>query len=101
MNETIGVGRLFRRRGLGQCGCGNRNCSWRCGEPLDGGDETAQRALVEEHVTRTGSARGTDLLARWAEVRARFVKVIPTEYKRVLEQRAAEASVRHLKLVKG
>ncbi len=70
-------------------------------EPLDGGDEAVLRALVEEHVTRTGSARGADLLARWAELRARFVKVIPTEYRRILAQRAAEASVRHLKLVQG
>jgi glutamate synthase (NADPH/NADH) large chain len=55
-------------------------------EPVhDLDDEARVRALVEEHVARTGSVRGNDLLARWSEVRGRFKKVIPTEYKRVLE----------------
>ena len=35
----------------------------------------------------TGSARGAKLLDHWDHVIARFVKVIPTEYKRVLEAR--------------
>jgi glutamate synthase (NADPH/NADH) large chain len=80
-------------------------------------DEALVRALVEEHVARTGSLRGRCVLSAWAEVRARFKKVIPTEYKRVLEaRRLAEAlpatgtapfgaprasdSARHLKLLK-
>jgi glutamate synthase (NADPH/NADH) large chain len=96
-------------------------------EPLsDSADEALVRRLVEEHVSRTGSVRGADLLARWAEVRARFRKIIPNEYKRVLEQRRqaaaasgttdvaaasaagataaaprASESARYLKLVKG
>jgi hypothetical protein len=70
--------------------------------------------------------RATDLLARWGDVRSRFKKVIPTEYKRVLEQQRLAAlaasgtdaagvattaatvpaarpseTARHLKLVKG
>ena len=86
-------------------------------EALDAADEAVVRGLVEEHVARTASVRGADLLARWAEARTRFKKVIPTEYKRVLEQRMAAAAndgnasgeaaprgsepSRHLKLVKG
>ena len=83
-------------------------------EALDADDEARIQALVEEHVARTGSVRGTDVLARWSEVRARFKKVIPTEYKRVLEQQRTAAaaatapvavpasdSQRRLKLVKG
>jgi glutamate synthase (NADPH/NADH) large chain len=58
----------------------------------DGADEARVQALVEEHVARTGSVRGADLLARWSEVRARFKKVIPSEYKRVLEQQRAAAA---------
>ena len=54
-------------------------------------DEARVLALIEEHVARTGSVRGEDLLARWSEVRARFKKVIPTEYKRVLEQQRLAA----------
>ncbi len=42
------------------------------------------RALVEEHVRRTASPRGIKLLYQFDEVRARFVKVIPRDYERVL-----------------
>jgi glutamate synthase (NADPH/NADH) large chain len=74
-------------------------------EGLEPGDELVVRALVEEHVARTASVRATELLARWAEARAHFKKIIPTEYKRVLEQQrlaaAANESPRRLKLVKS
>ncbi len=71
-------------------------------EALDAEDEAQVRTLVEEHVAHTWSVRGADLLARWAAVRSLFKKVIPTEYKRVLEQqRPAQAEPRHLKLVKS
>ena len=42
------------------------------------------RALVEEHVRRTASPRGIKLLYQFDEVGARFVKVIPRDYERVL-----------------
>jgi glutamate synthase domain-containing protein 3 len=77
-------------------------------EQLEVDDEARVSALLEEHVARTGSVRGADVLARWSEMRARFKKVIPTEYKRVLEQQRQAAAVPpapsshvHLKLVKG
>ena len=41
------------------------------------------RALVEEHVERTGSAKGREVLARWEIAREVFVKVLPSEGKRV------------------
>jgi glutamate synthase (NADPH/NADH) large chain len=34
----------------------------------------------------TGSAYARDILDRWAEFRLRFVKVLPVEYKRALQQ---------------
>jgi len=52
--------------------------------PLDDEDDASARALVEEHVARTQSAKGRALIAAWREARARFVKVLPAEYKRVL-----------------
>ena len=62
-------------------------------EPLeDAADETRVRALVEEHAARTGSVRATDLLARWPSIRGTFKKVIPSEYKRVLEQQRLAAA---------
>ncbi len=47
-------------------------------EPLDAEDARLVHALVSEHVGRTGSTVKLDL--------SRLVKVIPHEYKRVLEQ---------------
>jgi glutamate synthase domain-containing protein 3 len=74
-------------------------------EALDPDDEARLFALLEEHVARTKSVLGADLLARWPAVRGRFKKVIPTEYKRVLEQQKLAArpseGARHLKLVQG
>jgi glutamate synthase (NADPH/NADH) large chain len=62
-------------------------------EPLaDPADEARVQALVDEHVARTGSVRGRNLLARWDEVRGRFKKVIPNEYRRVLEQQQKAAT---------
>ena len=42
------------------------------------------RALIEEHVRYTASPRGIKLLYRFVALSRHFVKVIPTEYERVL-----------------
>ena len=42
------------------------------------------RALIEEHVRYTASPRGIKLLYRFEVLKRHFVKVIPTEYERVL-----------------
>ena len=44
------------------------------------------RRMIEEHVRYTGSVRGKDLLGRWDEVLPKFVKVMPVEYRRALEE---------------
>jgi glutamate synthase (NADPH/NADH) large chain len=56
-------------------------------EPLSAEDETLVRAMIEEHVAHTRSARGRSILASWAK--RRFVKVMPHEWRRVLELRKA------------
>jgi glutamate synthase (NADPH/NADH) large chain len=57
-------------------------------EPLaDESDRWLVRGLVEDHVRFTGSARGTKLLDHWDHMVSKFVKLIPTDYKRVLEAR--------------
>ena len=75
----------------------------RCNDELVGfearrGRTRELRALVEEHVERTGSAVAERLLARWDESVPRFVKVIPHDYKRALDgqpdRRPAAASSR-------
>jgi glutamate synthase (NADPH/NADH) large chain len=57
-------------------------------EPLvDDSDRWLVQGLVEDHVRLTGSARATKLLDNWDHVATRFVKVMPTDYKRVLAAR--------------
>src|SRR5450830_1437206 len=47
-------------------------------------DEAQLKKLLEDHHRWTGSKRARELLDNWAEARAKFVKVFPTEYKRAL-----------------
>jgi glutamate synthase (NADPH) large chain len=44
------------------------------------------KKLIEDHHKWTGSLRAREILDTWAESRARFVKVFPTEYKRALAE---------------
>jgi len=53
-------------------------------EPLDRDDAAELRALLDEHVARTGSSQGSRLLASFAASSLRFVKVVPREYKRAI-----------------
>ena len=45
------------------------------------------RHLVRRHVSATRSTYARRILARWTKMQPRFVKVMPTDYKRVLEDR--------------
>ncbi len=42
--------------------------------------------LIEEHATHTDSAVAVRLLENWDAALEQFVKVMPTDYKRVLEE---------------
>jgi glutamate synthase (ferredoxin) len=54
-------------------------------EPLVNDDDVAVvRGLLERHRDLTGSPRAAWVLENWAEAQARFIKVFPHEYKRVL-----------------
>ena len=46
------------------------------------------RSLLEEHVAATQSPRGIKLLYRFDAIKDRFVKAIPTDYERVMQQSA-------------
>ncbi len=59
-------------------------------EELDDDDSAEIQELIKEHVLRTGSLVGRNLLASWERARERFVKVMPRDYKRVLEELAAQ-----------
>ena len=47
-------------------------------------DEAILKRLIERHFKYTGSTRARNILDDWANERAKFVKVFPTEYKRAL-----------------
>jgi glutamate synthase domain-containing protein 2/glutamate synthase domain-containing protein 1/glutamate synthase domain-containing protein 3 len=55
-------------------------------EPLDGQDLDYVKGMITRHVEFTGSARGREILDRWENEQSRFVKVMPTDYKRALEE---------------
>jgi glutamate synthase (NADPH/NADH) large chain len=55
-------------------------------------DELTLKTLIENHAKYTGSPRANELLADWANSRAKFVKVMPHEYKRALTELAAAVS---------
>ena len=61
-------------------------------EPLEQpADVQLVGGLIDRHVTYTGSAHAAKILANWRAMQARFAKVMPRDYKRVL---AAEARAR-------
>jgi glutamate synthase (NADPH/NADH) large chain len=49
-------------------------------------DAKRLRILIERHVKYTGSPRGQTILDGWNSYRSKFVKVMPTEYRRALQQ---------------
>jgi glutamate synthase (NADPH/NADH) large chain len=58
-------------------------------------DEVILKRLVEAHFRHTGSFRAKEILSDWANARATFTKVFPTEYRRALgEMAAARAAAR-------
>nr|WP_312989366.1 glutamate synthase-related protein [Comamonas koreensis] len=57
-------------------------------------DEAQLKRLLADHLRWTGSKRARDLLDNWAEVRSKFVKVFPTEYKRALGEIHARAEAK-------
>ncbi|UHA71955.1 glutamate synthase large subunit [Paenibacillus sp. 481] len=56
-------------------------------EPIeDEQEEAAVKAMIEKHVQYTGSTHGERLLSNWETTLSQLVKVIPKDYKRMLEQ---------------
>jgi glutamate synthase (NADPH/NADH) large chain len=53
-------------------------------------DEVLLKGLVEKHAQYTGSQQAKKILADWANYRARFVKVMPNEYRRALTEMAEQ-----------
>jgi glutamate synthase (NADPH/NADH) large chain len=53
---------------------------------MSGHDEERLMQLISNHHTYTGSARAREILDDWATYRTRFVKVMPVEYRRALQE---------------
>ena len=54
-------------------------------EELDDADAAVLKAMIEKHAECTGSSLATMMLINWQNVLPRFVKVMPMDYKRVLQ----------------
>jgi glutamate synthase (NADPH/NADH) large chain len=52
-------------------------------------DEVLLKGLIEKHLAETGSNLARRVLADWPELRDKFVKVFPNEYRRALKEIAA------------
>ncbi|MDO8351513.1 MAG: glutamate synthase large subunit [Gallionella sp.] len=62
---------------------------------LNKADEHALREQIEKHLMYTGSERARLILENWAAYLPKFTKVMPTDYRRALQEQAA------LKLTQG
>jgi glutamate synthase domain-containing protein 3 len=58
----------------------------------DAAEEKSIHNLIDRHARFTGSARATRILKDWNLYRDKFRKIMPLEYRRVLEAAAAKAS---------
>ncbi|MBZ6077380.1 glutamate synthase large subunit [Microvirga puerhi] len=53
---------------------------------MSGSDEERLMQLITNHHTYTGSARAKEILDNWTTYRTKFVKVMPVEYRRALQE---------------
>lgn len=53
---------------------------------MSGHDEERLHQLISDHLRHTGSTRAKEILENWADYRTRFVKVMPVEYRRALQE---------------
>ncbi len=72
-------------------------------EPLAAADMDELQAIVERHAEETGSRLAASILSDWDATRGRFTKVMPRDYKRVLQltEQAQEQGVDLMELVMG
>ena len=56
--------------------------------PVDDTEATLVRRMVEKHAELTQSALARRLLERWSDTASRLVRVMPNDYRRMLEAQA-------------
>jgi glutamate synthase (NADPH) large chain len=52
-------------------------------------DAVRLRRLIEKHVACTGSSRAQEILDYWSDYLPQFVKVMPVDYRRALQEMQA------------
>jgi len=57
-------------------------------------DANLLKQLVSEHATLTGSSTAQSIIDSWEQTRIKFVKVMPRDYRRVLEERKLVANTK-------
>jgi glutamate synthase (NADPH) large chain len=62
-------------------------------------DEAALRGKIEKHLRYTGSTRAKQILDNWKDYLPKFIKVMPTEYRRALLEIAAQQKAEHAEVV--
>ncbi len=68
-------------------------------EKLPAEDDVVLKKLIEDHHRWTGSRRARELLDQWPQMREKFVKVFPHEYRRALAEMAQKKADRNEKVV--
>ena len=63
-------------------------------ESITDEDEATVHQLIKNHLENTGSQRAKDILNNWENLVSTFVKVMPSDYKKVLEERKIKGIVR-------
>jgi len=58
----------------------------------DAEEEAEVKSLIQSHVELTGSVVGAEALANWPQFISQCIKVMPTDYKRVLNELKAQAA---------
>jgi glutamate synthase (NADPH/NADH) large chain len=64
-------------------------------------DATRLRQLIERHVHYTDSARGRHILENWDAYLPKFVKVMPVDYRRALQEMQAAAATTPVQTAQG
>ncbi|MBF0107929.1 MAG: glutamate synthase large subunit [Magnetococcales bacterium] len=87
-----GVAYVLDRDGRFRSRC---NTSMVALDTLDPGDEQVLREVIEKHQRYTSSRLAQRILEDWQQKRLQFIKVMPHEYRRVLEKMKAKEAVGH------
>ena len=64
-------------------------------ENMTGHDAERLHRLLENHARYTNSQRAKDILADWDAYQSKFRKVMPTEFRRALNELASEQASDH------